>query len=171
MRQYVWHQQAELVEAPVEPESVPLPRPLPPSSLHRRHLDGHAYAPAGLFSFCDPTPKRMHLNRRRRGPAAAAHRLGGASQAWPRAGSAWLALVLVIGWSGMRFRQEIATLWPQSASLYAALGKPVNTTGLAIGHVSYRNETQDGQPVLAITGQLDEHHHARNTRAHRSASR
>ncbi len=64
------------------------------------------------------------------------------------------ALILAIGWSAMRFRQEIATLWPQTASLYAVLGKTVNTTGLAISNVHYRNETEDGQSVLAIAGQL-----------------
>jgi hypothetical protein len=64
------------------------------------------------------------------------------------------ALVFVIGWSGMRFRQQIATLWPQSASIYAALGKPVNTSGLSIGNVETHNVTEDGQPILSITGRL-----------------
>jgi hypothetical protein len=78
-----------------------------------------------------------------------------ASRVGVAAGWAGLAaLILVIGWSAMHFRQQIATLWPQSASLYAALGQPVNTTGLTIDDQQSRNETEDGQPVLAISGRL-----------------
>lgn len=69
----------------------------------------------------------------------------------------WLALaavIAVIGWSAMRFRQEIAMLWPQSASFYAALGRPVNIRGLAIADLSSHNENEDGQSVLTITGRL-----------------
>lgn len=69
----------------------------------------------------------------------------------------WLALagiVLVIGWSAVRYRQDIASLWPQSSSLYAALGLPVNARGIAFTDVTYRRETEDGQSVLAISGKL-----------------
>jgi predicted Zn finger-like uncharacterized protein len=143
----IWHQQAELV-APAEPESVPQPDPEPAPPPPRRA----AYAPAAYSaseSDAEEDAPQPSARAQRQPPIDWGGRAGVAA--------GWIGLavlVLVIGWSGMRFRQEIATLWPQSASLYAALGKPVNTTGLAIGHVSYRNETQDGQPVLAITGQL-----------------
>ncbi|HEY5047524.1 MAG TPA: DUF3426 domain-containing protein [Rhizomicrobium sp.] len=64
------------------------------------------------------------------------------------------ALIVAIGWSALRFRQEIATLWPQTASIFAALDMPVNTTGFAIANVHSRNQTENGQTVLAITGRL-----------------
>jgi len=63
-------------------------------------------------------------------------------------------LVMLIGYSFMHFRQEIAMLWPQSATLYKALGQDVNTRGLKFEDVGYRDETQDGQAVLSVTGKL-----------------
>jgi hypothetical protein len=63
-------------------------------------------------------------------------------------------LLLAIGFSLMRFRQEIAILWPPSALFYKALGQDVNTRGLQFVNVNYRNETEDGQAVLAVTGKL-----------------
>lgn len=65
-----------------------------------------------------------------------------------------VALVFVIGWSAVTFRQQIATLWPQSASLYAALGMKTNASGLDIQNVSYRRSTENGQSVLTVTGML-----------------
>ena len=72
-------------------------------------------------------------------------------------GAGWaglVAIVLVVGWSALTFRQQIATLWPQSSSLYAALGMKANATGLDIQDVSYRRSTEAGQPVLTVTGDL-----------------
>lgn len=69
----------------------------------------------------------------------------------------WLGLavaVLLIGWPAVSYRQAVATLWPASATLYSALGLPVNVRGLAFTDVSYRRETEDRQPVLAVAGKL-----------------
>lgn len=69
----------------------------------------------------------------------------------------WLGLVvviLVIGWAAVSYRQQVATLWPQSATLYSALGLPVNARGIAFTDVSYHRETEDKQSVLAVTGKL-----------------
>lgn len=69
----------------------------------------------------------------------------------------WLGLVIVIfviGWSALTYRQQIATMWPQAASLYSALGMHVNTRGLDFSDVALHNETEDGQPVWAVTGKL-----------------
>lgn len=63
-------------------------------------------------------------------------------------------LILAIGFSFIRFRQQIAELWPQSASLYRAFGQDVYTRGLEFKNVSYREMTQGGQAVLAVTGKL-----------------
>jgi hypothetical protein len=54
----------------------------------------------------------------------------------------------------LRFRQEIAVLWPQSSSLYAALGVPVNVRGIEFSGVTYRRDVEDGQVVLAVRGNL-----------------
>jgi predicted Zn finger-like uncharacterized protein len=67
----------------------------------------------------------------------------------------WLALaciLVVIGWSATRFRQNIATLWPQSSSLYKAVGMPVNIRGFEVKDKDAHFETEDRQDVLVITG-------------------
>jgi hypothetical protein len=108
-----------------------------------------AYSPAPYAPAADDLPEGGAAMR----PLPA--KIDWASRVGVAAGWAGLAaLILVIGWSAMHFRQQIATLWPQSASLYAALGQPVNTTGLRIDDQQSRNETEDGQPVLAISGRL-----------------
>jgi predicted Zn finger-like uncharacterized protein len=65
-----------------------------------------------------------------------------------------VAIVLAAGWAIVKYRQEVATAWPQTASLYAATGMPVNALGIDFRDVSYRREKQDGQFVLAVTGEL-----------------
>lgn len=67
----------------------------------------------------------------------------------------WLALVaiiLLIGFSAVRYRQEIATLWPQSFSFYAALGLPVH--GLDFRELHSSRQIEDGQTVLAVSGMI-----------------
>jgi predicted Zn finger-like uncharacterized protein len=79
---------------------------------------------------------------------------------WPAQlmlGAGWaglVAIVLVIGWSALTFRQQIATLWPQSASFYAAFGMKANATGLDIQDVSYHRGLENGQSVLTVSGIL-----------------
>ena len=71
--------------------------------------------------------------------------------------SGWAALVLLavsVGWSSVQFRQDIADMWPQSASLYAALGMPVSANGITISNIAYQQEVEDGQPVLAVSGKV-----------------
>jgi hypothetical protein len=69
----------------------------------------------------------------------------------------WLALVLIlflIGWAGVQFRQDIVTLWPQSASLYKAVGLAVNARGIDIVDVRNDLKLEDGARVLVVTGKL-----------------
>ena len=67
--------------------------------------------------------------------------------------SAILALVAVnlmlIGW-----RSTVVRWLPQTASLYAALGLPVNLRGLFFESVKSRNELEDGTNVLVIEGTI-----------------
>jgi predicted Zn finger-like uncharacterized protein len=67
---------------------------------------------------------------------------------------ALIAVVLAIGYAAVRYRQEIATIWPQSAGVYSTLGMKVNTSGVGFAHVDYHRESEDGQVVLAVTGAL-----------------
>ena len=72
-------------------------------------------------------------------------------------GAGWAVLgimVITIAWSAVYYRQGIASLWPQSSSLYAAVGMPVNTRGLEFRDRNAHFETEAGQDVLVITGDL-----------------
>lgn len=65
-----------------------------------------------------------------------------------------IVVVLLIGWSAVRYRQEIAAIWPQSAGVYSRLGMKVSAQDIDFVHVDYHRETEDGQVVLAVTGQI-----------------
>jgi predicted Zn finger-like uncharacterized protein len=65
-----------------------------------------------------------------------------------------IAVVLLIGLSAVRYRQEITVIWPQSAGVYTGLGMSVNLHGIDFTHVDYHRESEDGQVVLAVTGQI-----------------
>jgi predicted Zn finger-like uncharacterized protein len=69
----------------------------------------------------------------------------------------WAVLIMMvvgIGWSAVQYRQFIANVWPESASVYAALGMPVNVRGMALTNISYKQDIEDGLPVLSVTGKV-----------------
>jgi predicted Zn finger-like uncharacterized protein len=69
----------------------------------------------------------------------------------------WLALaaaVLLIGFSALRYRQQISEIWPQTASVYRGMGLGVDAKGLAIDQLRYSRENEDGQSVLALSGRI-----------------
>jgi predicted Zn finger-like uncharacterized protein len=65
-----------------------------------------------------------------------------------------IAIVIVIGWAGVTFRDNVATWLPQSSSLYAAAGLSVTPHGMDLDEVDYKTQTEDGQMVLAVTGKI-----------------
>jgi len=65
-----------------------------------------------------------------------------------------IAVVLLIGLSAVRYRQEITVIWPQSAGVYSRLGMAVKTDGINFTDVTYRRESEAGQVVLAVTGRI-----------------
>lgn len=71
------------------------------------------------------------------------------------AGWAGLALaVLVVGWATISFRGDIVSFWPQSASLYKAVGLSLNARGLQLVGITNHVETEDGSHVLIVSGRL-----------------
>jgi predicted Zn finger-like uncharacterized protein len=62
-----------------------------------------------------------------------------------------LAAILagILGW-----RADVVRVMPQTASLFAAIGLPVNLRGLAFADVTTSKEVQDGIPVLVIEGRI-----------------
>lgn len=139
---HAWHQEPPQAEADADFESrpEPAPSPAPVRTAEEAPLRAAPIPPsAGADWDDDPQPPRGS-------PAERMAVLGG-----------WLGLVVVIvliGWAAANYRQEIATLWPQSASLYKALGMPVNTRGIAFTDVRYAREREDKQTVLAVAGKL-----------------
>jgi predicted Zn finger-like uncharacterized protein len=65
-----------------------------------------------------------------------------------------IALIAAIGYAAMRYRQEIAVVWPQSAGVYSAMGIKLNPQGIDFTKVDYRRENEDGQVVLVVTGNI-----------------
>jgi predicted Zn finger-like uncharacterized protein len=134
---HVWHQDAPEPERAPEPVFVaPAPEPAPRRAAY--------VAPAA------PEDEAREEDQ------SEGHR----ASPWPGRiglGLGWLALVgavLVIGFAAVGFRQQVARTWPRTASLYAALGMNVNALGIDLRDISHRQETEDGQPVLAIGGNL-----------------
>jgi predicted Zn finger-like uncharacterized protein len=88
------------------------------------------------------------------GARRAARRAGHAFRWWlPGLPIAILALLAIdaalIGW-----RADVVRAAPQTASLYAAIGLPVNLRGLTFADVKTATETHDGVPVLVVEGTI-----------------
>lgn len=59
------------------------------------------------------------------------------------------ANIILIGW-----RSDVVKILPQTASLYGAIGLPVNLRGLAFSDVKSMTESHDGVPVLVVEGTI-----------------
>jgi predicted Zn finger-like uncharacterized protein len=126
---HVWHQPGPVPA--VEADVAVAPAPHVPSMSHTR-----AFAPSAQ------TPEE-------REPLAR-----GAMLAVVAGWIVLIAAIAAIGYSAMRYRQEISVIWPQSAGVYSALGVKVNAQGIDFAKVDYRRENEDGQMVLAVTGNI-----------------
>jgi predicted Zn finger-like uncharacterized protein len=70
-------------------------------------------------------------------------------------GAAWAAAAVVVALVvvlGLVFREAVVGAWPQTASLYAAIGLPVNPTGLVIEQVHAEPSLEQGHATLAVSG-------------------
>ncbi len=69
----------------------------------------------------------------------------------------WVVLILFVAatlGTGYFYRTDIAALWPATTKVYAALGEPINLRGLEFRNVSYERQTEEGLPVLAVSGEV-----------------
>jgi predicted Zn finger-like uncharacterized protein len=137
-----WHQAG--------PEPAPMPTPEPAAEMP-------AQIPADETPSFSPTPSAA-AGTRAFAPAAQIPETprGRALQAAAVA-AGWLgliAVVLLIGFSAVRYRQDIAAIWPQTASVYSGIGLRVNAGGIDFRNVAYKRENEDGQPALVVTGQI-----------------
>ena len=128
---HVWHQPGPVAMSESETAAASAPLQAPDPSLSRTRV----FAPVATMPESEPLARGAML-------AVAA---------------GWIALVaaiLAIGYSAVRYRQEISVIWPQSAGVYSSLGMKVNAHGIDFTHVDYRRESEDGQVVLAVTGNI-----------------
>ncbi|HEX3756939.1 MAG TPA: DUF3426 domain-containing protein [Rhizomicrobium sp.] len=124
-------------QAAAEPEPEPV-RQRPPSIGSHYHPPQPAAAPRENL--------RAHLPELRGSILPVLAVVGG-----------WLgliAIVLVIAFSAVRYRQDIAAIWPQSAGVYSSLGMKVNPSAIDFRNVDYHREIEDGVVVLAVTGRI-----------------
>jgi predicted Zn finger-like uncharacterized protein len=125
-------------------DALPEPEPLPtgpraaiasPALVPEDHADAPAF---------DHVPAPAEAEPR----AAPAPPAGRARPAWP---TVILSLLIVIG-AILAWRAEVVRAMPQTASLFAAIGMPVNLRGLVFTDVRTTKEMQDGVPVLVVEG-------------------
>ncbi|HKB96013.1 MAG TPA: DUF3426 domain-containing protein [Rhizomicrobium sp.] len=128
-----WHQPGEAGEAAPEPPAA-LSGPAPEAPAHESPSPIRSFAPVSAAA--EP---RAPL-----GPRIAV------MAGW----AGLIAVVLLIAFAAVRYRQDIATTWPQSAGVYSSLGLHVNASGIDFRKVDYRRENEDGQVVLAVSGEI-----------------
>jgi predicted Zn finger-like uncharacterized protein len=86
----------------------------------------------------------------RRAQRQAAHRRRWERSMWTSAILTLVAInLMLIGW-----RSNVVRWLPQTASLYAAIGLPVNLRGLVFAKVTTERETHDGVEVLLVQGSI-----------------
>jgi predicted Zn finger-like uncharacterized protein len=147
----VWHQAPPQPEpepdlAIIEPDPPP-PQPEPPKAPAPQPM---AFAPAAEPVVRPaPAPVRAPVFLDREPGPSWGSRLSTIA-GW----GGLVVVVFLVGWLVISFRRDVATLWPQSASLYKAVGLTVNASGIQFIGVTNRLEIQDGAHVLVVSGKL-----------------
>jgi predicted Zn finger-like uncharacterized protein len=141
-----WHQAADPLEFASEPPAAtPETAAESQQALHRSVAD----APMSDSFPVNPSPTRafapMAVAPEPRAPL-------GPKLAVVAGWAGLIAVVLLIAVSAVRYRQDIAVIWPQSAGVYSSLGLHVNASGIDFRQVDYHRESEDGQVVLAVSG-------------------
>jgi predicted Zn finger-like uncharacterized protein len=155
---HAWHQGALTPEAS---EAASEPKAAPTMAAEPRGADAFS-TPAESVpeppekQAADPVHPRAYATTRAFAPAAEkGERMGwGARIALAFGWLGLIAMILLIGYAAVRYREEITLLWPQSAGVYTSLGMKVNARGLDFDKVDYHRESEDGQVVLAVTGRI-----------------
>jgi predicted Zn finger-like uncharacterized protein len=142
-----WHQAPE---AAPEPEIV---QDTPPAAPPPEVTPGPAPGPAP-----DPVPDPVAASPTRAyAPSTAVEQPHAPLGPKLAVVAGWIGLivvVLLIGASAVRYRQDIAMIWPQSAGVYSSLGLKVNASGIDFQSVTYKREIEDGQTVLSVSGTI-----------------
>lgn len=124
-----------------EPPVIGDAPPLVPPIDHAEFADAaaHDHTPEDIETFA-ARRKRLQAKRKK-----------------ARGASRWTALVLFLFAFDVALigaRNEVVRYVPQTASLFAAIGLPVNLRGLNFENVRISRETQDGMDILLIEGRI-----------------
>ena len=135
---HVWHQEAPEPEAEIGTSGTAPARPAAsvPETIAPGNADRGAEAAAAELATAPPS-------------AGLGERLATAI--------GWLglaAILALIAWSTVAYREAIASAWPQSSAFYDAIGLPVNASGIAITNVKSSHDVANGQLVLIVSGDL-----------------
>jgi predicted Zn finger-like uncharacterized protein len=96
----------------------------------------------------------------------ASRRAGAAPKAAPKAGKRWkpklvrpglpvviVTLVIVLA-ALLQWRSTVVRVFPQTGSLFGAIGLPVNLRGMTFENLKTSQDIQDGVPVLVVEGTI-----------------
>jgi len=152
-----WHQDPPVAEA--EAETLPPPQPEAPKPEPASEAASEPGPSSEPQARPQPASRAAYVPPAEPGTEATAPVAARPNQMKEQLALAggWIGLVvvvLVIGWAAVSYRKQVATLWPQSATFYSALGLPVNAWGISFADIRYRRETEDKETVLAVTGTL-----------------
>ena len=126
-----------MMRAPEEPAREPLTRER--VERLRRAAEQPGPAPSAAAKFRQQQSDRMRRDRTR-----------AAVMVWGATGAALAASA-----TGMvAFRQDVAELWPRSASAVAALGLDVNVYGLEFYDLAVERDYSGATPVLVVSGEV-----------------
>ena len=147
---HVWFESAPELVPQAEPEAIVIPSAAVAPATVEQPVQAVSASDRGALDFAT-VPREEKA-------AAVPDKVRRASRGVAFAQSiGWMALIFLIGaigWGTIRYRETIAAVWPQSASFYAVLGLPVNVRGIALTNIAYKQEYEDGQPVLSVTGKV-----------------
>jgi predicted Zn finger-like uncharacterized protein len=128
-------------EAPAPRAEAPVREPLTRERVERlrRAAEQPGPAPSAAAKFRAQQAERMRRERTRAAVAV-----------WGATGAALAASA-----TGMvAFRQDVAEIWPRSASAFAALGLDVNVYGLEFYHLTVEREFDGPTPILLVSGEV-----------------
>ena len=133
----------QAVAAPAETraEAAPAQEPLTRERVERlrRAAEQPGPAPSAAAKFRAQQAERMRRERSR-----------AAIVVWGATGAALAASA-----TGMvAFRQDVAELWPRSASAFAALGLDVNVYGLEFYDLAVERDFDGATPILLVSGEV-----------------
>jgi len=133
-----WVAEPQLVLSATQP---PKPEPLTRAQVERMRRAAEAPGPAPSAAARFRQQKAERLRRERVRAALAAWGVTGAALAASTGG----AIV---------FRQDVAELWPRSASAFAAVGLDVNVYGLEFSDLAVERALEGPTPVLLVSGEV-----------------